>query len=481
MFLLFFNKKKYLSFIFLFNFIFSNQSNLDQLSIVSAQYNSNSEIDVYINLTNDVDVAGFQFVLYDIPDILSYVAVSSTERTNDFIVSAAEGEAGTTIIGFSLTGSTITSGDGNIIKVTYNVQSIEFDTIINLGINGSVLSDQNANSINHNANSGIITIINEQLTIPGTPQNLRATSNQNSISLYWDTVWQAQNYQIWEVVDNDKINVYDIDTNYYTIIDLNSLKEYCFSVTASNNLGQSDYSDILCISTQTEITPNIYFEDPKYLDDQFFVSLNLQNYSSNPISGIQFKISDNPNYLVLNNFQLLTFDNRLEGFEINFNEQSDGSVLFIIFSLSGQAITPGDGPILFLEYNINDSSDSIIFLELIETIISDQDGIYIDHTASSIESKQIVLSQNYPNPFNSHTTIKYNAISDGFVKLNVYDVKGNLIKTLTNNHILRNDLGINSILWDGKDSKGSEVSSGVYIYSLQTSKNTLNKKMTFIK
>ena len=41
--------------------------------------------------------------------------------------------------------------------------------------------------------------------------------------------------------------------------------------------------------------------------------------------------------------------------------------------------------------------------------------------------------------------------------------------------------GIKSILWDGKDSKGSEVSSGVYIYSLQTSKNTLNKKMTFIK
>ncbi len=481
MFLLFFNKKKYLSFVFLFNFIFSNQLDINQLSIVSAQYNSNSEIDVYINLVNNIDVAGFQFVLYDIPNILSYVTVSNTERTNDFIVSAAEGEAGTTIIGFSLSGSIISSGDGNIVKVTYNVQSIEFDTTINLGINGSVLSDQNANSINHSANSGDITIINEQLTIPNIPQNFTATSNQNSISLYWDSVWQAQNYQIWQVLENDKINIYDIDTNYYTIVDLTNLTEYCYSITASNDLGQSDYSDILCISTQTEIMPHIYLQGPKYLDDKFFISLNFQNYSSNLISGLQFKIFDNPNYLALNNFQLLTFDNRLEGFEINFNEQSDGSVLFIIFSLSGQTIISGDGPILFLEYNINNPSESIIFLELIETIISDQNGNYINHTVSNIESKQIVLSQNYPNPFNSYTTIKYNAVTNGSVKLNIYDVRGHLIKTLINNHISRNNLGINSILWDGKDTQGAEVSSGIYIYSLQTPENILNKKMMFIK
>ena len=481
MFLLFFNKKKYLSFVFLFNFIFSDQSNLEQLSIVSAQYNSNSEIDVYIKLINNVDIAGFQFVLYDIPDILSYVTVSNTDRTNDFIISAAEGEAGITIIGFSLSGSTISNGDGSIVKVTYGVGSIEFDTIINLGINGSVLSDQNANSINHSVDDGIITIINEQLAIPGIPQNFTATSNQNSISLSWDSVWQAQSYQIWQVFENDKINIYDIANNHYTIVDLNSLTEYCYSITSSNNLGRSDYSDIVCISTQTEIVPHIYFQEPKYLDDKFLISLNFQNHSSDPISGLQFKITDNPNYFSLNNFQLLTFENRLEGFEINFSEQLDGSVLFIIFSLLGEAVIPGDGPILLLEYNIDNSSESIIFLELIETIISDQNGNYINHIVSNIDSEQIVLSQNYPNPFNSYTVIKYNAVTNSPVKLNIYDLKGHLIKTLTNNYILRNDLGINSILWDGKNSLGAEVSSGIYIYSLQTPENILNKKMTVIK
>ena len=67
------------------------------------------------------------------------------------------------------------------------------------------------------------------------------------------------------------------------------------------------------------------------------------------------------------------------------------------------------------------------------------------------------------------------------VKLNIYDVRGHLIKTLTNNYISRNNLGINSILWDGKDAQGAGVSSGIYIYSLQTPENILNKKMMFIK
>ena len=56
----------------------------------------------YMNYESNADVAGFQFVLSDNPDVLSYVSVSETDRTAGFSISAAEGEGGVTLIGFSV-------------------------------------------------------------------------------------------------------------------------------------------------------------------------------------------------------------------------------------------------------------------------------------------------------------------------------------------------------------------------------------------
>ena len=86
--------------------------------------------------------------------------------------------------------------------------------------------------------------------------------------------------------------------------------------------------------------------------------------------------------------------------------------------------------------------------------------------------KEFALSQNYPNPFNPSTTIPFqlpavsgqqSAVSGRrtAVTLKVYNVLGELVRTLVNEE---QGPGWYRVIWDGKDSLGKEVSSGVYFY-----------------
>jgi len=78
------------------------------------------------------------------------------------------------------------------------------------------------------------------------------------------------------------------------------------------------------------------------------------------------------------------------------------------------------------------------------------------------------LAQNYPNPFNSTTAINYrvSAISNqqSAVSLEIYNITGRLVKTLVDG---RQEAGVHSVVWDGRDARGQEVGSGIYFYRLQ--------------
>ena len=91
------------------------------------------------------------------------------------------------------------------------------------------------------------------------------------------------------------------------------------------------------------------------------------------------------------------------------------------------------------------------------------------------------LTQNYPNPFNPSTTISYNVDASGVVTLKIYDIMGRLVRTLVDGHRSSGNLGGYSVVWDGKDSQGQQVSAGLYIYSLQTPGGNMTKKMVLMK
>jgi hypothetical protein len=88
------------------------------------------------------------------------------------------------------------------------------------------------------------------------------------------------------------------------------------------------------------------------------------------------------------------------------------------------------------------------------------------------------LKNNYPNPFNPETTISYHIAQPGMVKLNIYNIKGQKVKTLVNEN---NAVGDYNILWNGIDDNGKDVSSGIYFYRLESNDYTSTKKMILMK
>ncbi len=88
------------------------------------------------------------------------------------------------------------------------------------------------------------------------------------------------------------------------------------------------------------------------------------------------------------------------------------------------------------------------------------------------------LGQNYPNPFNPNTTISYSLPTASKVKLEVYNLKGQLVKTLVDKEI---EAGIYNVNWNGKDSNDKPVASGVYFYRLDTPEYKQSKKMLLMK
>ncbi len=84
----------------------------------------------------------------------------------------------------------------------------------------------------------------------------------------------------------------------------------------------------------------------------------------------------------------------------------------------------------------------------------------------------------FPNPFNPNTNIRYSLKEVGKVKIEIYNMKGQKIKTFTQEH---NSPGYYQVSWDGRDENGRSVASGIYLYRLTTANYTSAKKMVLAK
>lgn len=101
----------------------------------------------------------------------------------------------------------------------------------------------------------------------------------------------------------------------------------------------------------------------------------------------------------------------------------------------------------------------------------------------SILPNEFCLLQNYPNPFNPDTWLPYQLAQDASVTISIYNAKGQLIRTL---HFGNRKAGIfitkdKAAYWNGKNSYGERVPSGMYFYTLQAGKFGATKRMLIVK
>jgi hypothetical protein len=100
---------------------------------------------------------------------------------------------------------------------------------------------------------------------------------------------------------------------------------------------------------------------------------------------------------------------------------------------------------------------------------------------ANIDEVQVLataLNGNYPNPFNPETTISYDVKNPAPVKIEIFNTKGQLIRTLVNE---TKSKGQYRIIWNGKDNNGNPVASGVYQYRMRAGDYKSSRRMMLMK
>ena len=204
------------------------------------------------------------------------------------------------------------------------------------------------------------------------------------------------------------------------------------------------------------------------------------NYDA-PIRGLELELNYDPSLVEIFAPGLSNFD---ENVIISYKETSPGIIKIFAANLQGGEILPFKKsflsiPVEFIGSQYQESQVSIQGIN-----IAGADGSLVNHVfrTSTLEMKvvpgEFALHQNFPNPFNPSTEIRFDLPSQGYVDLAIYNLMGQRIKTLNSNKL---EAGYHAIIWDGTSDIGSQVSTGMYFYSIQAATFQSTKKMLFLK
>jgi len=133
------------------------------------------------------------------------------------------------------------------------------------------------------------------------------------------------------------------------------------------------------------------------------------------------------------------------------------------YIISGMFLNPDFG------YVFTDNGLVLRFEDQV-TAISDPDLVNVPN--------KYRLSQNYPNPFNPETKISFTIPKAGDITIKVYDIQGREVTTLVNASM---NAGTHEVIWNGTNSSGVRVASGMYVYTMKSQDRILSKKMVLMK
>lgn len=112
-------------------------------------------------------------------------------------------------------------------------------------------------------------------------------------------------------------------------------------------------------------------------------------------------------------------------------------------------------------------------------IVGTEDYAKLHSDNISLQAYEYALYQNYPNPFNPTTIITYQLKEKSDVTLEIFNILGERINSIVNNIV--QDPGQHIVTWNGKNSSGEKVASGIYIYRIKADNFISSKKMILLK
>jgi len=159
----------------------------------------------------------------------------------------------------------------------------------------------------------------------------------------------------------------------------------------------------------------------------------------------------------------------LEGFHIYRSRERDGGYVRL-----NDAMLPEAGVHRFDDFEVEPGQTYYYRMGAI-----DRDGEVLSPVrAVTIPRRTIRLEQNYPNPFNPSTTIEYEIDEAGDARLAIFDAGGRRIRGLVDGFTMP---GVHRVVWDGRDDRGEDVSSGIYFYRLSANGDILNRRLALVR
>lgn len=136
-------------------------------------------------------------------------------------------------------------------------------------------------------------------------------------------------------------------------------------------------------------------------------------------------------------------------------------------------------PVRLSNYNCQNTLEPNCIQRQINTTVKPEAWfVTLGGNSQTINSIKKLTLDNYPNPFNPTTTISYNIPHEGKVFLEIYNIKGQLVKQLVSGS---QPEGYYEVNWNGRDGNDKIVSSGLYFYKLKTEDKIISKKMLLLK
>lgn len=173
------------------------------------------------------------------------------------------------------------------------------------------------------------------------------------------------------------------------------------------------------------------------------------------------------------------------------NVELDNEVRFAFATTEptkGQGFSPlakgGRGDLLMVEFEVLPNTEGKISPLVLDNI-SLSNSLTITKINGSVQviPATFALLQNYPNPFNPDTWLPFKLAQDSSVTIQIYNQKGQLVRRIS---LGNKSAGVyvtkdKAAYWDGRDSLGEKVSSGVYFYNLQAGECRATRKMVILK
>ncbi len=299
-----------------------------------------------------------------------------------------------------------------------------------------------------------------RVILPAIPTLIEPANNLSTLTDSVIFVWSGDElslkYRIQVATDEAfSKRLFDIDNIKATTIKLGGFDgatKYYWRVRAANNGGSSTFSDKFMFSTGFPKEPILVY--PGY--QQLNIELDPTLKWSKADLATEYKV------------QLS------EGLSLNTS------------NLLIDSVVVGDTSLFFNKLNVasfytwrvmaSNSNGSSVWTEVFQFKTSADSVLAIEDNEFTVPKKYL-LEQNYPNPFNPSTTISFALPKAGMTTLRIYNIVGQEVATLVDDYL---EAGTYSVIFDA-NSVNVRLTSGLYLYRIESNEFTSIKKMLLIK